>query len=553
MITRSIRFGFFICALLVIALAVVAPASAAGQKDHIKPTVSHPVRSDLSESLRIMVEREKQLRLLRPVDPSRIIPGEKEIENEELPREERARLRIETMLRGGIPVAAPQIRPTGPVVPLIPGPLTTFPGLNQVQNYNEYTFRFNPPDTNGDVGPNHYIQTVNNNFGVFTKAGAMILGPARISTLFIGFGGDCEFNDSGDPVVLYDPIADRWLITQFTATTPNFQCIAVSQTSDPTGAYYRYAFLQPNPKFGDYPKYGVWPDAYYLTTNQFAPGFVGGGAYAFNRLKMIAGDPTAEMIYFDLQFFDDATFGCTGTIGCPGGMLPADLDGIALPPAGAPGIFAMFTADEDGADPPNNLDALRIFEFHADFATPANSTFTERAESPLPVAAFDYVSPSGRADIPQFGTVNRVDSITDRLMHRLAYRKFGSHESLDGRCLRRSLSGCFPGWRSLLRNSQNGRDVFHLRTRHLQRLARRCKTPLDGQRGHGCLGQPGCRLQPFQHHGLPVDPVCRKIGRRPCRQPGARRSDSFCGHDLPGFCRKSGVPGEVGRLQRDER
>ena len=166
---------------------------------------------------------------------------------------------------------------------------------------------------------------------------------------------------------MYDQLADRWIISQFcTLYNPvNHQMIAVSQTGDPTGAYYLYEFAMPNNKFNDYPHFGVWPDGYYMTNNQFnqaLTAFVGGGNYAFDRKKMLAGDPTASYIYFDGEPIDPNF----------GGVLPSDLDGYNPPPTGAPNTFAYFTANEYG-DP---IDGIRLFDFHADFTTPANSTFT---------------------------------------------------------------------------------------------------------------------------------------------------------------------------------
>ena len=122
---------------------------------------------------------------------------------------------------------------------------------------------------------------------------------------------------------IYDSYADRWLISQFcTVANPNnHQLIAISQTPDPTGAYFLYDFMMPNNKFNDYPKFGVWPDGYYMTDNQFnqaGTAFLGGGAFAFDRAKMLAGDPTASFIYFDLFTLDPTI----------GGMLPSDADGL---------------------------------------------------------------------------------------------------------------------------------------------------------------------------------------------------------------------------------
>ncbi|MEO8285074.1 MAG: S-layer homology domain-containing protein [Chloroflexota bacterium] len=264
-----------------------------------------------------------------------------------------------------------------------------------------------PPDPNGDVGRNQYVQSVNSTFQVFNKTtGASEYGPTNINNLFIGFGGLCETLNSGDPIVLYDPLAGRWLISQFTGqSNPTHQCIAISTSEDATGSYYRYDFItSPTTNaFEDYPHFGVWPDAYYMTTNEFG-GPNSAGNYAFERQKMLVGDPTAHQVYF-------------GTGG--GGFLPADLDGNP-PPTGSPGYFMAF----------NTLSSLGLWKFHVDWTTPANSTFT--GPTNIPVAPFDTdicVAPREQC-IDQPGTTARLEAIADRLMWRLAYRNMGSYESL---------------------------------------------------------------------------------------------------------------------------
>jgi len=305
----------------------------------------------------------------------------------------------------------------------IPGPIVSFDGVSQADNNALFGGGVLPPDTDGDVGPNHYVLIVNDVYRIYDKTGAPLIPARKVSSIFSALGNACSTRDDGDPIVLYDPLADRWLISQFcTLATPNnHQLIAISRTGDPTGSYFLYDFMMPNNKFNDYPKFGVWPDGYYMTDNQFnqaGTAFLGGGAFAFNRAKMLAGDPTANFIYFDT---------CPTSTGCLiGGMLPSDLDGLNPPPAGEPNYFIYYTADEFG-DP---SDALRIFEFHADFTTPALSTFTERADSPLLVPAFDPRNPSGRNDIEQPAPGVNLDSIQDRLLFRLAYRNFGGQEGL---------------------------------------------------------------------------------------------------------------------------
>ena len=205
----------------------------------------------------------------------------------------------------------------------IPSPGVSFDGMTNPCNGCA------PPDPNGAVGPNHYVQMVNISFAIYSKTGSLLAGPSAINTLWAGFGGACQTENKGDPVVLYDRFADRWLLTQFTANGPTyFNCVALSQTGDPTGAYYRWAFSTGS-NFPDYPKYGVWSDAYYISTREFAGGasFAGVGAYALNRTQMIAGNPSPQVISFLA-----APGGTAYRLG--DGLLPADLDGFRLPPRG---------------------------------------------------------------------------------------------------------------------------------------------------------------------------------------------------------------------------
>jgi hypothetical protein len=268
-----------------------------------------------------------------------------------------------------------------------------------------------PPDTDGEVGLTQYVQIVSEGYQVFNKTtGASVLGPSGISTIWTGFGGVCETAGHGDPIVLYDQIANRWVISQFAGTSvPTDECVAVSTTSDATGTYNRYGFhLGTN--FFDYPKMSVWPDAYYMSMNVFSKAFLGPQPFAFDRAKMLAGLP--------------ATFVSPGITGglLEDSYLPADLDGSTLPAAGAPGTFVEFPG----------TGVYKVFHFHADFATPANTTFTLFA-SPA-AAGFTELCPTTRACIPQLGGTgsNSLDGIGDRLMHRPAYRNFGSFESVVG-------------------------------------------------------------------------------------------------------------------------
>lgn len=296
----------------------------------------------------------------------------------------------------------------------IPGTNANFDGLLN-------TAGISPPDPVGDVGPNHYIQMVNSRFQIFTRAGVSVYGPANINTLFAGFGGACQTRNDGDPVVLHDQFANRWVLLQFTSAAPYFNCMAISATSDPLGAYYRFAI--PAPIFPDYPKFGIWGDGYYLTTREIGRGI---GAYVINREQILAGNPNAAVVSFVVPSSQAFRGG--------DGLLPADADGVRLPPAGTPN-YMVGTMDSGG---PYNApaDALNIYKFQVDWNTPANSTFTFHAQ--VETEPFDSVFPcSGgstpsRNCIPQPGTAVKLDvlSYRQRPLHRLAYRNFGTHESL---------------------------------------------------------------------------------------------------------------------------
>ena len=218
-----------------------------------------------------------------------------------------------------------------------------------------FTVHSAPPDTNMAVGPNHLVQMVNSAFAVYSKSGSLLNGPAAINTLWQNFGGLCQADDDGDPVVRYDALADRYVISQFAVrtTTSYLECVAISQTPDPTGSYYRYAFSYGN--FNDYPKIGIWPDAYYATYNQFggANNFIGSQVCALDRAKMLTG-ATATQQCFSVGINTN-------------GLLAADLTGTRLPPAGAPNhVIGMGALDG----------TLGYWNFHVDFVTPANSTLT---------------------------------------------------------------------------------------------------------------------------------------------------------------------------------
>ena len=270
-----------------------------------------------------------------------------------------------------------------------------------------------PPDPQGDVGPSHYVQVVNLAVTVFARDGRPLFGPVPTRTLFAGFGGACETRDDGDAIVLYDSLADRWLVSQLAsvpgADRPYHLCVAVSRTGDPMGQWARYDYSYAD--FHDYPKLGVWPDAYYATFNTFASAsgeeFHGIAYCAFDRGRMLAGQPAAQQC---ILVQDDVS-----------GMTPADLDGSLPPPAGEPNTAVGFSKN-----------ALVLYRFRVDWSDPTGqSSFLEPAS--LPVAPFAEACGSTRsgACIPQPASgAPALDALGDRMMFRAAYRNLGGHQAL---------------------------------------------------------------------------------------------------------------------------
>jgi hypothetical protein len=327
--------------------------------------------------------------------------------------------------------------------PVIPAPLVNFEGMSNQDNFNVFGFRVNPPDPNGEVGRSHYVEIINLVFAVYDKSGNKLLGPVDTGSLWAGFAiPDCT-DPSGDPVVLYDQFADRWLLSQFTTRgfnpagnfngKPFYNCVAISQTGDPTGAYFRYAFItsgaDSEPFFPDYPKYGVWGNSYLLTSRDFGrKNAYGISVYALEKKRMVAGDPNARMVHF---FLDSAVPGVLPQIG--DGLLPADIDGAnADDEVPAP----IVGTQDDGGPYGATFDALNVYDLSVNWKK--LSTASLKLAAQLPVASFDSIfpcSPGSRDCLPQPGITNRdqyldILSYRQRPTFRLAYRNFGTYESL---------------------------------------------------------------------------------------------------------------------------
>jgi hypothetical protein len=373
-----------------VCLLVLAPAAAIAQDRPPQAQVFSPYHQDVSPAL-------------RDIPPGLWRLGELEAEPvRPIPNSRRPFDGPDPVLQGSMPA-----RPVASLAPVIS---INRDGLGGgfVGPQGSFAVQYAPPDNNGAVGATQFVEAVNVGLAVFDKAtGTPVYGPVPINTLWTGFGTGCETNNDGDPTVSYDRIANRWVISQFSVNSlPYTQCVAVSTTSDATGSYYRYAFTYGNTAFNDYPKFGVWPDGYYVTYNIFNNGvsFAGAKVCALDRSGMIAGLTATQQ--------------CFNTTTAYGGLLPADLDGSTPPPAGAPNYLVALGATST---------QLAVWKFHVDWTTPANSTFT--GPTALTVAGYAEACGGGTC-VPQSSTTNRLDSLADRLMNRAAYRNFGTHESL---------------------------------------------------------------------------------------------------------------------------
>lgn len=277
-----------------------------------------------------------------------------------------------------------------------------------------------PPDTDIAVGLSRVVEEVNgveddsygSFFRVFDKSGNPLTNAVFLPALWAGLSSICEDSTYGDGVVVYDQLAERWVISQLAGGSyPTDECIAVSETADPAGAYYLYDFpVFPN-MFADYPKLAVWPDAYYASFNVFrydGSAFLGEGFVAFERDAMLAGSPHAQMLVFQGNGNDLAY-----------SALPASLDGADPPPAGAPGIFLDYVSPALwGSGVPY---ALEMWQMHVDWTTPSDSTLSGPTQ--IAVAPFnDELCGGAENCIPEPSPGGSLDAISDRLMFRLAYR-----------------------------------------------------------------------------------------------------------------------------------
>jgi hypothetical protein len=471
--SRFLQIGFALAALFVLLVGVLTIRATSGQAAAApgipgQPTVA---RADKADTMP---------RPLRDIPPRITQSNQQDNENPLVKRHDPG---FPSLKNAVDPVIQSKLGPLA-----MPTPIQNFEG-----EYNEYGPI--PPDTNGDVGRNHYIGIVNSGFTVYSKTGTVLYGPTNNNVLFTGFGGLCETTNAGDPVALYDSMADRWLLTWFAFTSqsgPTHQCIAVSTGPDPLGSWYRYDFVTNAAGFEDYPHMTLWPDAYYMTTNTFNDGANTAGNFAFNRAKMLRGDPTAEEVVFRLQG--------------DGGMLSTNFEGSNPPPAGSPNYFWEWYNTSPGQ--------IAEFKFHVDFATPLLSTFTGPFILSVPDFVYPVCAASRERCVPQPGTTAALEVIGDRLMYRVEYRNFGSYESVVLNHTVNASGVAAPRWYEFRApNGVTGATLFQSGT----------YAPADGlYRWMGSIAQDraGDIAMGFSVSSATLFPSIRYAGRIPSDPPG---------------------------------
>ena len=315
-------------------------------------------------------------------------------------------------------------------MPKMPGPLFTFEGIGD-------TCGCQPSDSEGDVGPNHYVEAINETFKVFDKNGNTLSGPTTYNSFFSALAGTpCTNANDGDPYVIYDRQADRWLISDFAFPsfpgTSFWQCIGVSQSPDPVAGPWALYAIQIDPannnQLGDYPKFAVWNDggtqnAYFFTVNLFTnfTTFVGVRAFALDRASMLTGGP-ANAIAFTVPL---------AGVGDSYSFVAANFRTGDPPPTGRD---EMVLAVDSPASGGVTLTQVHARFFHVDFVTPANSTFGVGADhtpnAEITVNGFVDAFTTTTDLVPQQGTSVKLDTLGDKIMTPVVYQSLSGTESL---------------------------------------------------------------------------------------------------------------------------
>jgi hypothetical protein len=429
--TNTLTARLIVLMVILSLLIAVIPASAAPStpKISVAPTYKSNVAFDVSKPLRSVAAR-----------PAPLAPQPFGAEPVDF-RPDRGPVAVDTGFAGDGAVQSNMLSAKAMAAPYAMTTGANFEGISNQDNFNIFGFRVNPPDPDGDVGPNHYVSMVNLATAVWDKAGNLLMGPVDTGAFWAGFPIEDCTDPSGDPIVLYDQLSDRWLLSQFTTRglPYYYNCVAISTTPDPTGSYYRYAFVTQEDGAGsglyyfpDYPKYSVWNTSYILTTRDFGDaGGYGISVYALEKNKMVNGEAKVGVV----QFFLDSAVVPLNFLG--DGLLPADIDGNRKP-LDHSWVPIVGTQDDNFPFYGATFDALNIFEMFVKWNSGTGPVAAMRLAAQLPVASFDSVfpcAPTSRDCLPQPGVTDpnrKLDilSYRQRPTFRLAYRNFGKMESM---------------------------------------------------------------------------------------------------------------------------
>ncbi len=387
-------------------IAVAVAASAQQPKVLNSPIIAKPIAFVVTPALRDLVSTPQEIPFgyrqgepIRDAKPPKLLRG----------RDDDGRFTFQDSVAQNAPL------PDG-----APTKLLDWLGIGQ--GFYGYPVYVTPSDMNLSIGDTEIIQWGNDQFAVFDLQGNNLLfkGQPYVNgnVLFTGLP-NCGIHNYGDEVAQWDKIAHRWVMLEPVMVNPGRDCIAISQTADALGAWYAYEFPVPNADtdISDYPKLGVWPDAYYVSHNDFGQnGFVGTTPCAYERSKLLAGDPQARQVCF----LDTTS---SGGVRPPwpesfdDNQVPSDLDSPnSLPPSGMPNIYmGSLTNTQTGLET-----SIYYYKFHVDWNNPANSTFScVGGTCAIPVAQYLLGSWLGNAPEPGGG---QLRTLADRLMYRLAYR-----------------------------------------------------------------------------------------------------------------------------------
>ncbi|MCG9714725.1 carboxypeptidase regulatory-like domain-containing protein [Shewanella insulae] len=310
----------------------------------------------------------------------------------------------------------------------MPAPELNFDGLTR-SGFNEASM----PDAAGDVGRDHYMQVVNMAFAIWDKEGNLLVDRTPTTEFWKRLGGVCGDPNANpapanswdsstterEPIVLYDQLADRWVVTQtaYVSGKESRQCFAVSKTSDPTADWHLYEFELSGDKWHEGAQLAVWNDGYYLSAKQHNKSDnsdAGTAAVVFERDKMLYG-VDARFVYFDAEQTSN--------------LLPTDLDGKRAPAAGTPNYFLSLQDDKFHG---SAQDEIQVWALKTDWDNPQNSQFGQVAA--LATAPFDINEACGLTCIEQDSwggdSYNALQAYQEQLMYRAAFRQFDDHQSL---------------------------------------------------------------------------------------------------------------------------